>query len=252
MMRLGGTAGVRRREAVRRQAPHLGDIPGSIGIARQDAKRHAFGLEFRAPTGCEAVTNGLKVGCHLARQHLDVTRAEHAQGVSLIGDGLQGHRDTRFIDRPAGRSGIVEVEGREVEALPRHEHIRHDVAPAAGKRLVVAPGARVGVGCRYPVEIAGEEQGRGGIGQGLADPCGQWTPAAFLRRPYRIEQFASVIQSKLQRQRIFLTVAQVPRHGYFLPDFRAMRTPRKGAPCNQKEQFNSDFILVHLCHLLLF
>ena len=96
-----------------------------------DGRAARFGF---APRG---VAYGVKVGGHLAREQLDVARAEQRYGRPLVADGLER------VSLPPVPRAAVEVD--EFETVGKHEHISGVIPPAAERRYGVADGAGVGV-----------------------------------------------------------------------------------------------------------
>src|SRR5438093_844655 len=147
--------GARRNKADRGDPFYSQSVPGAVGTAAEDAEGDAFGNQGRRAPRRNPVADGLQLARHLARQHLDKTRAEHADSGTRVGDVLQSDILGHLIDRTLRRNPVAWIKRREIKSLPEHEDIGNDVSSAPGdsKRGVMAPRAGVGVGPRDSIEI---------------------------------------------------------------------------------------------------
>jgi hypothetical protein len=180
----------------------------------------SFDDQIRALPRRQAVAQSLQARRDLARQHLDIARAEHAQGVARICHGLQSDRQSVFVQGAFGGHRIGGIESGKVETLAQHEHVGDKIPAAADSRHVMAARAGIGVRAGNPVHVAGKGQRLEGVGQGIARALGLRTPAAILAGPVRLEQGLAVPEQVLQRHFVFLAVLQMPGDRFFLSDGR--------------------------------
>jgi hypothetical protein len=217
-----------------RQALDSRGVPGSARQPPQHAERHALGDQRPLAAGRHGVAQRLQLGGHLPRQHLDVTRPEHAERGAAVGDRVEvGHRAALVVGGHGGKR-IVAVEVGEVEALRQHEDVGDDVAAAAGdaERGVVAAGAGVGVGPGNAVEVAREDQRLMQVAQLRAGPLGERPAGALLGGPVGGEQPLAVLDERQHADARFLAVLQVPRHRDFTADLGG---PHRGGDARRQQ-----------------
>src|SRR5439155_8148459 len=101
--------GARRNKADRGDPFYSQSVPGAVGTAAEDAEGDAFGNQGRRAPRRNPVADGLQLARHLARQHLDKTRAEHADSGTRVGDVLQSDILGHLIDRTLRRNPVAYV-----------------------------------------------------------------------------------------------------------------------------------------------
>ena len=127
-----------------RPVPDLTRIHAAVRTARDLSETHPLrekwpsvrraSLDGRESGG---LTDGEEIAAHLAREKLDVSRAEHAERVALV-----GHARERLILKAVP---LAPVEVDEREPLTEDKRVGDVVAPAAAPRQVVAAGACIGI-----------------------------------------------------------------------------------------------------------
>ena len=108
----------------------------------------ALGDELLALAKFQRIANGLQVGCHLARQHLQITGAKHPRGSAQVRHILQSDGLLLLVNRAAGWHAVGWVKSQEVESLAENEHARNEIAAAAGNAVWHVMAAITGVGIR--------------------------------------------------------------------------------------------------------
>src|SRR5262249_2244990 len=91
---------------------------------------------------------------------------------------------------------------------------------------VVAAAARIRIRPGDPIEVAREYQGRRRVAERRARAFGQRPPATLLAGPYRGEQPVAMLQQRLNRRVVFLTLLQVALDGNLSPDPGSLREDR--------------------------
>ena len=207
-------------QAGARQALHFADVPQPVLAAAQAAEVDALGHQHAGFAAPHAVTRALQFDGHFACQHFDVAGPEHARRVTRIADAGQRDRLAALVHGAARRRQIGPVKGGEVETLSLHEHIGREVAAAAGdaERLVVATGARVGVGAGDAVEGARPGQRRAGVGQAAPVALGQRPTGALFHSPVGGKDPAPMFEQLRQAEVELLIVRQMRIEAQLLAD----------------------------------
>ncbi len=102
------------------------------------------------------IADATKVGCHLPRQHFEITSAPQSGCQSGVADRLQRHWASAFIDGAANGPSVAALERDEVEPVCHDERVCDEVAAAAHELIWtnVATQARIRVRTRHAVERA--------------------------------------------------------------------------------------------------